>query len=136
MDLGWDDKLKVGHAVIDEQHRQLFTAFAVFISACEEHRGQAHLQEIFGFLNDYTRSHFAAEEVLMTECGFAGLPAHQEQHRRFVSRLNDLQQEMATSGPTVKILIGTTKALVYWLTEHIRDVDTRLADFLNTPTSG
>jgi len=136
MDLAWNDNLKVGHAVIAEQHRQLFAAFSTFIVACEERRGRAHLQEIFAFLNNYTRSHFAAEEGLMIECGFAGLLAHQEQHLRFVARLDDLQQEMVASGPTVKILIGTTKALVYWLTEHIRDVDTRLVGFLENPTRG
>ncbi|HAD04904.1 MAG: hypothetical protein A2091_02675 [Desulfuromonadales bacterium GWD2_61_12] len=132
MDLFWNDRLKVGHATIDEQHRQLFAAFAAFIDACEKRRGQAQLQEVFTFLNGYTRTHFAAEEELMAAHGFLGLAAHQEQHRRFIVRLDDLQQEMATSGPTIKVLIGTTKALVYWLTEHIRDVDTRLAGFLSS----
>ena len=132
MDLYWNDNLKVGHAVIDEQHRQLFAAFADFIAACEQRRGQAHLQEIFAFLDHYTRSHFAAEEELMERHDFAGLVAHQEQHRRFVARLVDLQREMGASGPTIKVLIGTTKTLIYWLTEHIRDVDTRVAGFLHT----
>ena len=133
MDLNWSDRLKVGHATIDEQHRQLFSAYAAFLNACEQRRGQAHLQEVFTFLNDYTRTHFAAEEALMSAHGFAGMAAHQQEHRRFIARLDELQQEMAASGPTIKILIGTTKALVYWLTEHIRDVDARLAGFLNSP---
>lgn len=133
MDLYWSDQLKIGHVTIDEQHRQLFAAFATFITACEERRGLSHLQEVFTFLDHYTRTHFSAEESLMTEHRFAGLTTHQEQHRRFIARLDDLQEEMNDSGPTIKILISTTKALVYWLTEHIRDVDSQIAGALLTP---
>lgn len=131
MQLNWNDALKVGHPVIDEQHRQLFAAFADFIAACEQRRGSAHLTKLFAFLDDYSRRHFAEEEALMERVHFPGREAHCEKHRRFLAKLDALKGELAASGPTVKVLILTTKTLVYWLSEHIHDVDTRLAAFLD-----
>ncbi len=55
---------------------------------------------------------------------------HQSEHRIFSEKLSGLKAELAARGPTVQLLIHTNKALIYWLTEHIREVDTKLAAFL------
>lgn len=130
MSLLWNDNLKVGHPIIDAQHRELFDAFAAFVDACQAKRGLDHLKELLAFLERYVHIHFAAEEALMTQHGYADIDAHLRQHRHFIERIDALRQELAARGATVSVLVKTTKTLVYWLTEHIRDVDGRLVTFL------
>lgn len=132
MSLQWSDDLAVGHPVIDEQHRQLFDRFNEFIEACDQRRGADHLRELYEFLDTYVKNHFAAEEALMARHFFPATEAHREQHRRFIAKLEALEAELAAVGPTVGVLVMTSKTLVYWLTEHIREIDTQLAGFLKT----
>lgn len=125
MSLQWSDDLLTGHAHIDAQHRRIFAAFGEFLDACDHGRAPEEIAGLFAFLDDYTRQHFADEECLL-----AGTPqelaAHREEHARFLARLAELEAELANHGPTVGVIIHTSKALIYWLSEHIRSVDTRV----------
>lgn len=130
MSLYWNDSLAVGHPLIDGQHREIFTRFHAFMEGCDQKRGAAELRELFTFLESYTASHFAAEEALMERLAYPHLADHRTQHRKFIATFAELQQELAKSGPTVLVLVRTSKTMVYWLTEHIRNTDHQLAAFL------
>lgn len=130
MALEWNEDLAVGHPLIDTQHRSLFDRFGAFVDACDQRRGPEQLRELFGFLDDYVQGHFGEEEALMARHGYPELARHQAEHRRFIDQLAALKRELESAGPTVQVLIRTNKALIYWLTEHIREVDIRLAGFL------
>jgi len=130
MSLQWTEDLAVGYPLIDEQHKSLFDQFERFIVACEERRGPEHLRELFAFLDRYVTRHFQAEEELMERSAYSDIRRHRQQHRYFIEQLAELERELATTGPTIQVIIRTNKALIYWLTEHIREVDTGLAAHL------
>jgi hemerythrin len=130
MSLQWSEDLSVGYPLIDDQHRSLFDQFERFIVACEERRGPDHLRELFAFLDLYVSRHFRDEEGLMDRCGYTEAERHKQAHRYFIAQLAGLKQELAATGPTIQVIIRTNKALIYWLTEHIREVDTSLAAHL------
>jgi hemerythrin len=130
MDLQWDNSLSVGHPLIDAQHRDLFTQFGELLAACEQGQGLARLRQLFEFLDAYVIEHFHAEEALMAQHRYPQMQEHQAAHRMFSARLAALQTDLTENGPSVPVLIHTNKALIYWLTEHIRKVDSHLADFL------
>jgi len=130
MSLQWSDALAVGHPIIDDQHKSLFERFGAFLAACDQRHGAEQLRELFGFLDDYVREHFREEESLMERHAYPEITRHAAEHRIFIEKLAALERELESAGPTVQVLIRTNKALIYWLTEHIREVDTRLAGFL------
>jgi hemerythrin len=130
MDLQWNNSLAVGHALIDAQHRSLFAQFDELLAACEQGRGLERLQQLFEFLDAYVVEHFHAEEALMSQHDYPQVQTHQAQHRIFTDRLAALRTDLTDHGPSVQVLIRTNKALIYWLTEHIRGFDTQLAAFL------
>lgn len=129
MTLEWSEELAVGHPLIDRQHQSLFDQFAAFLTACNQHQPE-HLQKLFGFLDEYVQLHFREEEALMEAHGYLHIARHKEEHRVFTEMLRDLKSELATTGPTAKVLVQTNKVLIYWLTEHIKNLDTGLAAFL------
>jgi len=130
MPLQWTEDLAVGHAEIDAQHRSIFDRFADFLDGCSEGMDKSRLLELFDFLDTYVSEHFQAEQDMMERLGYPGREVHLEEHRRFVARLEELKTALEKEGVTVRVLIRTNKALIYWLTEHIREVDTGLAEFL------
>lgn len=131
MSLEWNDALAVGHPVIDAQHREIFKRFGALLEACNQGRAQESLQELFGFLDRYVKEHFSVEEELMTRHAYPARDQHLAEHRLFIDQLVMLRKELETSGITPLVLIRTNKALIYWLTHHIRTVDCHLGDFLH-----
>ena len=130
MPLEWNDNLCVGHPTIDAQHQEIFKRFGELLEACNQGRAAESLQELFDFLDDYVKQHFGAEEELMERYDYDQHDEHLAEHREFEQRLEELKQEMNSSGITPLVLIRTNKALIYWLTHHIRNVDSSLGDFL------
>lgn len=130
MSIAWSDDLVVGHPLIDAQHRQLFAHFDAFLEACNQRRGPQQLRELFGFLDNYAATHFAVEEELMQRLAYPDIAEHLAQHHRFTERFGAMQQELTATGPTVELLVVTTKTMAYWLSEHIRHTDLKLVTFL------
>ncbi|TYO99889.1 hemerythrin [Geothermobacter ehrlichii] len=130
MGLQWDTTLAVGHEMIDEQHRELFARFNAFLEACNQRHGKSRLEELFRFLDTYVVEHFRAEEELMQATAYPEADEHLSQHRHFIDRVRELRDELDRDGPTLPVIIQTNKALLYWLTSHIRQVDTALARWL------
>ena len=71
-------------------------------------------------LVDYTLSHFAFEESLMEESGYAYINAHKKVHQLFVKRVADYQQRFKMNEDIAEELINTLRA---WLINHIRNDD-------------
>lgn len=130
MNIIWSDDLNIGHILIDTQHRQIYAHFEAFLDACNARRGPEQLRELFHFLDSYAASHFAAEERLMKELAYPESAEHSEQHQRFIERFSELQRHLDNRGPTVELLVVTTKTMLYWLGEHIRNTDRQFAAFL------
>jgi len=130
MSLEWSDDLAVGHPEIDAQHRSLFAQFAALLEACDRQRGAAQLRDLFSFLDSYVQEHFRAEQELMARHGYPLAERHTAEHRAFTERLAGLKRELEEGTPELAVLIRTNKALIYWLTEHIREVDRQLAGFV------
>jgi hemerythrin len=130
MALQWDDSLAVGYPLIDMQHRSLFAQFDELLTACDQGRGLDHLRQLFTFLDSYVAQHFQAEEDLMQKHAYPQIDKHLAEHRFFRDRLAALKDDLTANGPSVQVLVRTNKALIYWLTEHIRNIDIQLAAFL------
>jgi len=130
MSLEWNEDLSVGHPTIDAQHREIFKRFGVLLEACNQGRASESLQELFDFLDTYVHDHFSAEEELMNRYAYPDKMAHLAEHDEFVQRLEALKQELSATGITPLVLIRTNKALIYWLTHHIRNVDSGLSTYL------
>jgi len=128
--LEWNEALRVGHPSIDAQHREIFTRFGSLLDACNQGRASESLRELFVFLDGYVQEHFSAEEALMIDADYPQRESHLAEHAEFIRRLDELKTELNTSGITPLVLIHTTKALIYWLTHHIRTIDSALSTFL------
>ena len=132
MTLEWTPDLAIGNEVIDRQHQSLFAKFNDFLEGCNQGLAKEPLLELFNFLDHYVEVHFRAEEGLMRVASFPGFSEHRAEHLQFQEKLKALEEELRTTGVTPQILIRTNKALIYWLTTHISQVDPLFATFLQS----
>ena len=130
MALEWTEKLAVGHAVIDEQHRELFRRFDKLIEACRQASGKERIEELLCFLDSYVVIHFREEERLMELCAYPGLDEQKSQHLYFIGRLDALKTDLKEKGVSAHLVISTNQILLKWIIQHIKNIDVQLGAFL------
>jgi hemerythrin len=126
----------IGVPSIDGQHQALFGYATRFEEAANAGAPGRQLEELFGFLADYARVHFEAEEALMREAGYPEIAQHAFEHQEFLRRLNQLVPLWEAEGDSnvlVQVLLGFIHP---WLTEHVSSVDARLGAFVMDQRAG
>jgi hemerythrin-like metal-binding protein len=129
MVVGWDPALALGHAEMDEQHRELFRRFAALVAAMETGE-RADVGALFDHLGGYVARHFAAEEQVMERCRFPGAKVHAALHARFVRELGELRALYEGNGAPQAVAVKARTWIGDWLRTHIVGVDHGLAAFL------
>lgn len=122
----WNESLETGVGMIDAQHRILVG----LINKLEHTCGQPDMDEtavsILHNLRQYTLYHFTAEETLMDRYGYGALEDHRREHRRFVSRLDEMELDSMTGAPDMGHEV--LSFLRSWLVEHILESDMNFAE--------
>jgi hemerythrin len=127
--LSWSNLFSVGVREIDAQHRVLIELLNRLAEAANR-GGEAGLEaEALARLSEYIEQHFAMEERLMREHGYAEAPAHLEAHRRLTEQVQQMvSQHQKGQGPSLEDL---ALFLRQWLVSHILQTDRLLGAALN-----
>jgi hemerythrin len=128
----WSDSLKIGVALLDDEHKALVQRLNDVSAAVAARKGETEIPRTLSFLSDYARQHFANEERAMRESAYPGLADQQRAHAEFITALKKLEQDYEEEGPTRELANSVDQFLSNWLGDHIRGLDRRLGDFLKT----
>ena len=126
----WSDKMKLGIAEIDEQHKMLVGILNRLYQAVVAREGEQITAEILDTLIDYTQTHFSLEERLLREAGYDPheLISHMQEHQNFVQQLATMAARRLTDGKSISFEL--IQMLQRWLVEHIQISDRRYAEVL------
>ncbi len=128
--IAWDEGLKVGDEMIDEQHRMLISRLNDLSKALDQHQEGALVLKTLDFLSKYTNFHFSEEEKKMTETKYPHYEEHHRLHQEFIDKLKVLEQDFEEDGITRALGESVNTFLWNWLVDHIKQVDTRFGRFL------
>ena len=123
MSIEWKSELETGNGAIDGQHREWINRYNGFISSMKEGRGREEVGKLLGFLEDYTLTHFSAEEGLMESSGYDGLNDHRKLHDRFRQNLRVISNELAREGTGIALTLKANHLIGDWLRDHIMSRD-------------
>ena len=126
----WTPALAVGIDEIDAQHRELFRRINLFLTALAEKRGRDELTPLVRYLDEYVRTHFGEEQLMMEFSFYPGLGEHLAEHQHFEEELTRLAAELDATGPTYGLAKGLVALLVDWLQTHVSTTDRRFGSFL------
>lgn len=122
----WEEKLSVGIAEIDGQHKRLLEVgrelVSILESIAEGYDEYDELKRLISKLFDYTVYHFSEEEELMEKSGFDGLSVHRLQHEKFEHKIEEIDLEELDRNQynyTMEIL----DFLSDWIVNHITKID-------------
>jgi hemerythrin len=125
----WDKSYSVSVKRCDEQHQKLFVLMNELHDAMRVGAGGAVVRKVVGELNDYTISHFAAEEALLERYGYPALDQHREEHKKFIARVNKFRDDLDQGGGTSSVAV--LEFLKDWLARHIKQTDRKYSAHLN-----
>lgn len=123
--LRWDERFLTGQAQIDSEHQHLFELANGFYDGFMLDHDRDHVLGLLDSLVDHVKRHFAYEESLMEETGYASLDDHREQHQKLLEQVTELHHKFRdrAANPTH----NDVKFLSQLLGNHIRHEDRALA---------
>jgi len=125
----WTEKYSVNIAVLDRQHQALFDTVNELKEALTSGHGSVVVDDVLKKLFDYALTHFAAEELLMTEHAYPGLETHRAEHKRFARNIKKFLEDYKAgkTGVPVELLLF----LQSWLNDHLLKTDKAYSAYLN-----
>lgn len=129
----FDPGLSLGHAVLDEQHRELIAAAQVVHQAhCNADKGLLHgVEELYKI----SEVHFALEERLMAETDYHDVLIHTEQHREILGQIDRFRRQLLADRFAYQSA-KVARFLQEWVARHILQFDRDLADHLKARQAG
>lgn len=129
--VAWDDSFKVGHQMIDSQHKRLFEiADELYnLTQASQERKDADTAIVLEDCAKYVNFHFGCEEKLMEDSAYGDIESHINQHKAFTSYVATL---MSDFGRGNKVNLDELYDFIAeWLVNHICSEDKNLASHAN-----
>jgi len=132
--LDWNDYLKTGIDIVDQQHRALVNLANETAAKLStgDHLSIDELRTLLGFLTDYAATHFSTEEALMALSGVEEQHVihHRQSHASFLQQVETMVAELggqgALSGHQLMDFLGN------WLVYHMLGEDQELSRLLHS----
>jgi hemerythrin len=122
----WQEIYSVGVERIDNQHKNLFEIANRFHAAFERGEARAVLATIFRQLVSYTVYHFADEERILQQCGYADYDRHKANHEKLVSLVLGYQRQLDSGEPGIEP--HAMNFIKTWLNGHVLGMDRSYRD--------
>jgi len=127
--LTWNHACTVGVRAMDDQHGILMDAMNELRLAVMRGGSREEVAELLDRLIEFTRMHFASEERLMAESGFAKLAEHRAQHQCILAQTLEAAHRLQYGeGVELHSLLCFMRD---WFTEHIAEYDQQYGPWLN-----
>ncbi len=124
--LRWVPPFHLEAPELDGAHHRLLAHTQAAILALQRAETKRATQAI-ATLDDESRRHFDSENRLMRRIAYPGYINHQEQHRRLLRQLDQLQLALALTKPDFGRAIHLLRG---WFTLHLIRDDAKLSTFL------
>ena len=122
----WTPALETGHAVVDEDHKQLVAQLNALSDALARGEGKDRIMEMLTFLGNYARDHFAREEAHMQQVQCPAFAENCRAHAQFQARLANWLQRLTAAGASTSLVLDVHREASAWIKAHILGVDCKL----------
>lgn len=128
--ISWNDKYSVQVNEMDNQHKELIIILNELYDAMSSGKSNQVLSSVLLKLLNYTRKHFAAEELFMHKCGYPGYESQKREHAAFITKIQEFQSSFNAGKITLSLDISTY--LKNWLVNHISIEDKKYGAFASS----
>lgn len=124
----WSKSYSVGVSQMDSEHQRLVDLINNLYAAMRAGRSKDAIGSILDELINYTATHFAHEEKLMRDVGYAGFDEQKRMHEALVSQALEIQQKFRNGTALGQEVMTFLKG---WLINHIQGTDKKYGPAMN-----
>jgi hemerythrin len=123
----WDDRLKLGVAVVDRQHERLVGIINRLYQATVEQRAAEVISEIMDELIIYTATHFSMEEKYFAEFAYPDAEEHKLEHDALIEKVSAFASdfEKAPGESRSALAEELLQFLKIWWRYHMMETDSK-----------
>ncbi|HEY9164056.1 MAG TPA: hemerythrin family protein [Magnetovibrio sp.] len=126
--INWNEAMQLGVPEIDFEHEELIGVINALGDLLQQGGEAEHILALLGDIHAQIEAHFALEEKIMRERGYAGYEAHKEDHDRLLEQIRDIMDEAATV-KNDELHDHLAQRLNVWFSEHFRTLDRSFHSF-------
>ena len=126
----WTENYSVGIKSIDAQHQKLINMVNELQDAMLAGKANDQIGKILDGLVTYTVTHFAYEEKLFAQHGYADAKAHKAEHDKLTAQVADFQAQFKSG--KAKLSAQLMNFLRDWLNGHIMGTDKKYGPHLKS----
>jgi len=122
--LNWKPEYSIGIDSMDDEHRQMIQLINELHAELQARRDVDSIEQFLGDTHTAIAMHFALEERVMREAGYAEYDAHKEDHEDLLDQIRDMMDifdQDAEAGFRV-----LSERLSDWFLNHFGTFDARL----------
>ena len=120
----WTAEYSIGIAEVDQEHESLIAQINKLYDQLNLPLDIDTIESMLADIQDDISTHFALEELLMQESGYAEYEAHRQDHERLLDEIHDLVFHFGEDPENGRILLGNR--LSDWFSQHFKGFDARL----------
>ena len=122
-EFGWHDQYLLGHAEMDETHKEFVELVNALLTVSD-----AGLAPALAAFAAHVEAHFGQENDWMIKNDFPPKDCHIDEHNKVLASVHEVQQQLAEGD--VEIVRALARALVDWFPAHADYLDSALATWL------
>lgn len=126
--LCWKEEYCVNIQALDRQHKKLVGMINRLHDAMLEKKGKELISITLEDLLAYSKTHFAKEEVILTQAGYPGALYHKTLHDELTIRLQEIVEKHQSG--VAMISLSILRFLEDWFHNHLVGEDQKFAAFL------
>lgn len=127
--LSWTSAYTVYVDELDQDHRDIFSAFNTLWQAAADRAARKALQEALAVAYVTMDEHFKREEAILWRSGYPNSQKHADEHQKLLEKLNRIRTKVCHS-QSPEVELKTIEFIGEWLSSHILESDKKYARFL------
>lgn len=121
----WRDDFRTGIASVDYEHQELINVINDLHGDAQLHHDRAAVEGILGDIHAGISAHFALEEKIMRDTGYADYPAHKAEHDNLLDTIREMM-EMVHRDAAFDYRGRLQNQLQHWFGDHFKGADAKL----------
>ncbi|CAA7624697.1 Bacteriohemerythrin [Magnetospirillum sp. LM-5] len=120
--LTWDEAYSVGSAILDSDHRIIFSLLAQLNDATDTDQSREVVGSVLKVLAEYAEHHFRREEAIMRRANYPLAEQHEQLHHDLEKKVTQICERWR-AGERDALSADVQSLLKNWLTDHILEDD-------------
>ena len=128
--VAWNDSFKTGITSIDFEHKNLIDGINALCEDITEGATDDETYKILAEIHTMIEAHFALEEKIMRDFGYADYPDHKSDHDRLLEDIRDIMESIGhQKGVDYENLLS--ERISTWFARHFGTLDREFHTLVN-----